>query len=77
MIWYSVMPLDMTSTEPKPDSSTEIRVEGVLMEVEPLSKTHAKIVRLLDCGLDDYLNPRFAPGGIICYIPTLEEEDNV
>ena len=65
MIWYSVIPLDpagLLQGEQAVVTSREIRVEGILMEVEPMSEDQAKIVRLLDCGLQDYLNPRYSPG---------------
>jgi hypothetical protein len=71
------MPLDpigMLQGEPAAVTSREVRVEGILMEVEPMAEDQAKIVRLLDCGLQDYLNPRYAPGAIIRYIPTVENE---
>jgi len=77
MTWYSVMPMDYTGVqleEPAPPLSKEVRVEGILMEVEPLAEDQAKIVRLLDCMLQDYLNPRYAPGAIIRYIPTMKDE---
>ncbi|KOR89953.1 YlzJ-like family protein [Paenibacillus solani] len=77
MTWYSVIPMDYTGVhvgEKAAVLSKEVRVEGILMEVEPLEEDQAKIVRLLDCMLQDYLNPRYAPGAIIRYIPTMKDE---
>lgn len=77
MTWYSVMPMDFTGMqlgEQAAALSKEVRVEGILMEVEPLAEDQAKVVRLLDCMLQDYLNPRYAPGAIIRYIPTMKDE---
>lgn len=77
MSWYSVMPLDpsgLLQVEQAEVMSREVRVDGILMEVKPVTEDQAKIVRLLDCGLHDYLNPRYAPGTMIRYIPTVENE---
>lgn len=77
MTWYSVMPLDPTIGMLQVEQevmSREVRVDGILMEVKPVTEDQAKIVRLLDCGLHDYLNPRYAPGIMIRYIPTVENE---
>lgn len=77
MIWYSVMSWDSTGVNLGGQSSaksSEIRVEGILMEVEPIAEDQAKVIRLLDCRLPDYLNPRYAPGAIIRYIPSMEDE---
>lgn len=81
MTWYSIIPLeqslaaDLNDIEPG-RRSREIRIGGVLMEVEPMGEEQARIVRLLDCGLEDYLNSSFAPGRIIRYIPTIAAGEN-
>ncbi|CAM3360248.1 YlzJ-like family protein [Marinicrinis lubricantis] len=49
----------------------EIQVEGVTMQVEPMSTGQAKIVRLISSDPNDYLNPRLQPGSIIEYKPYL------
>jgi hypothetical protein len=67
-------PIGMFQEDQTAVTSREIRVEGILMEVEPLAEDQAKIVRLLECGLQDYLNPRYTPGSIIRYIPTVKNE---
>ncbi|WP_260399925.1 YlzJ-like family protein [Peribacillus simplex] len=46
------------------------------MEVEPMGEEQARIVRLLDCGLEHYLNSSYAPGSIIRYIPTIAAGEN-
>lgn len=45
----------------------EFKKEGMLMQVELLDEGLARIVRLLDCPLDRYLDPALAPGVIIPY----------
>ncbi|HBS47336.1 MAG TPA: hypothetical protein DEA91_27920 [Paenibacillus sp.] len=37
----------------------------MLMQVEPMEEGRARIVRLLDCPLERYLDPSFSPGAII------------
>ncbi|PAD75922.1 YlzJ-like family protein [Paenibacillus campinasensis] len=77
MIWYSIVPEEMLwqfAPPAEPIPLKEIRLGGVLMEVELLGEEQARIVRLLDCELHHYLNPDYAPGRMIRYIPTLEND---
>ncbi|WP_340393942.1 YlzJ-like family protein [Paenibacillus sp. FSL E2-0177] len=46
-------------------ATREISVQGMLMQVEPMEEGRARIVRLLDCPLNRYLDPAFSPGSII------------
>ncbi|MRN54807.1 YlzJ-like family protein [Paenibacillus monticola] len=67
MILYTVMPMEQVwegalHTFPP---VREISIKGVLMQVEPLEEGRARIVRLLDCSLDRYLDPALSPGAII------------
>jgi len=43
----------------------EIVYNGVTMQVEPLDRSQARIVRLISPNPLDYLNPEYAPGTII------------
>ncbi|WP_379151495.1 YlzJ-like family protein [Paenibacillus sp. sgz5001063] len=47
----------------------EVSIQGMLMQVEPLERGQARIVRLLDCPLEKYLDPAYSPGAIISWIP--------
>ncbi|MGN7760332.1 YlzJ-like family protein [Paenibacillus sp. 22594] len=47
----------------------EVSIKGMLMQVEPMERGQARIVRLLDCPLDKYLDPAFSPGAIIRWNP--------
>lgn len=51
----------------------EIQLGGVWMQVRMEPGNRATIIRLLRCSLDDYLNPAYAPGKQIAFIPTLLE----
>lgn len=46
----------------------EVNIQGMLMQVEPLEGGQARIVRLLQCPLDKYLDPAYMPGALINYI---------
>ncbi|MBJ9990273.1 MULTISPECIES: YlzJ-like family protein [unclassified Paenibacillus] len=72
MMLHTIMPLDAVWEEGfTPVQTAEVRLQGILMEVKPLDAGRAEIVRLLDCPLESYLKPAFAPGQVIRYIPTL------
>jgi len=46
-------------------ATREVSVQGMLMQVEPMEEGRARIVRLLNCPLNCYLNSAFSPGSII------------
>lgn len=46
-------------------ATREVMVQGMLMQVEPMEDGRARIVRLLDCPLNRYLDSSFSPGAII------------
>lgn len=76
MTLYTVMPEDLVwqngaSYEPAP--TLEIQLGGLLMQVEPMGDNKAKIIRLLNCELADYLNPQYAPGSIVSFLPVIEQ----
>ncbi|WP_138493921.1 YlzJ-like family protein [Paenibacillus pinistramenti] len=49
----------------------EMDLNGILMQVRMDANQKATIVRLLRCGLNDYLNPALAPGQEIAFMPIL------
>lgn len=51
----------------------EIELGGVWMQVRMEPGNQATIIRLLRCSLDDYLNPSYAPGKQIAFVPILLE----
>lgn len=69
MILYTSMPLEIVlagmDDERKP--SLEVWTDGVMLQVEPIAPGVGRVVRLLHCSLDDYLNPSYTPGSIINY----------
>lgn len=70
MTLYTVTPLEcvLDGILQSPAATVEISYQGVSMQVEPVSPGIGKIVRLLHCQLEDYLNPAYAPGSLIAYV---------
>ncbi|WP_141500725.1 YlzJ-like family protein [Paenibacillus luteus] len=69
MTIYTNMPLELVF-EGLNDESVQIQEvwsSGVRMQVTPLAPGMGKIVRLIDCSLNDYLNPNLMPGMIVHY----------
>ncbi|MBY9081946.1 YlzJ-like family protein [Paenibacillus sp. HN-1] len=67
MIIYSIMPPEQVweGAIQAPPSCREVLIQGILMQVEPLDEGRGKIVRLLNCPLNRYLDSGLAPGTII------------
>lgn len=75
MIFYSSIPDEIVFEgwdEPRV-RPVEVNVNGLLMEVLPVSSTQAAIVRLICPDPQVYLNPAYAPGQMIAYQPTLAQ----
>lgn len=71
MILYSCMPEEIVfeGWDRELERPTEVTINGLLMEVQPVSPQEAKIVRLISPDPQQYLNPAYAPGQIIMYTP--------
>lgn len=69
MTLYTILPMEQVFEGAFNMSNTaeEASIQGMLMQVEPLEGGRARIVRLLQCPLDKYLDPAFAPGSVISY----------
>lgn len=69
MTIYTNMPLELVleGFHDEMEQLQEIWSKGVKMQVLPVAPGMGKIVRLLECSLDDYLNPNLTPGTIIHY----------
>ena len=69
---YTIMPEEMLwEGYESQESFTEMELNGVLMQVRIQADNKATIVRLLRCGLEDYLNPSLSPGQEIFLMPCL------
>ena len=72
MIIYTAMPLEFVYSgfdEFHPQYE-EIDYQGVKMVIEPSGPYTGKIVRLLSCNPQDYLNPSYSPGSMIHFRST-------
>ncbi|MFB9329759.1 YlzJ-like family protein [Paenibacillus aurantiacus] len=69
MTLYTSMPLELvlSGMNEQPGPYVDIVIGDIKMQVEPVSPGIGKIVRLLECPLDAYLNPQYTPGTIIAY----------
>lgn len=72
MIMYTSMPLEWVfeGYDQFNPTYTEIVYDGVQMLIEPTGSFQGKIVRLLSCNPQDYLNPNYSPGTIIHFRST-------
>ena len=77
MILYTQVPWEqvMGGLEHDVKPSQEIQIDGLLMEVQPLDNKRAQIVRLIHPDPNMYLNPRYAPGTVIIYQPSLTDDN--
>jgi hypothetical protein len=69
MTIYTNMPLELVleGLHDEVEKVQEVWANGVKMQVMPVAPGMGKIVRLIECGLDDYLNPNLMPGTIVHY----------
>ncbi|MNI29311.1 hypothetical protein D3C73_831260 [compost metagenome] len=71
MTVYSVIPDDIVfaGIDDYSPHYMDIEVGGCTMQIESISPTEAKVVRLLSTNPQDYLNPAYMPGTIISLNP--------
>ncbi len=69
MTLYTTMPLELVlqHTDEEHEEMLEVWSGGIRMQVVPVAPGVGRVVRLLDCSLDDYLNPAYTPGSLIQY----------
>ncbi|WP_341347829.1 YlzJ-like family protein [Paenibacillus sp. FSL H3-0469] len=67
MTFYTILPMEQVFEGALSYASPvqEITIQGMLMQVEMLDGGQAKVVRLLQCPLDKYLDAAFSPGAIV------------
>jgi hypothetical protein len=72
MIIHSIIPLEVifTGMEQQTYNYVEVTVGGISLQVERVGVNQAKIIRLLCCRPDDFINPAYTPGTIIYYQPS-------
>ncbi|GLX68542.1 YlzJ-like family protein [Paenibacillus glycanilyticus] len=69
MTFYTIMPLEavLDGINAEPIPSQEVWVNGVFMQVQPVAPGMGKIVRLIQCSLEDYLKPELSPGQFVMF----------
>jgi hypothetical protein len=74
MTLYTIYPEDqvLSGIDDIKATTQEITVGGMSMEVDPVNNYQAKIVRLFSPNPQDYLNPKYAPGQMIHFSPTVQ-----
>ncbi|WP_127580726.1 YlzJ-like family protein [Paenibacillus koleovorans] len=71
MIFYSCVPEEVVfeNWDMPQEPIIDVTVNGLLMQVQPVSAHQARIVRLISPDPQQYLNPAYAPGQWIEYRP--------
>jgi hypothetical protein len=69
MTIHSIMPMEVifAGADQQTYDYIEITFEGIPMLVERVALNQAKIVRLLSCQPNDYLNEAYKPGAFIYF----------
>lgn len=73
MTIHSIIPAEIifAGMEQQTHNYTEVKMGGISLQIERVSDSQARIVRLLSCRPNDFLNPAFMPGTMIDYYPSL------
>jgi hypothetical protein len=74
MTIYSIIPMEVifAGMEQQTYNYVDVVVSGIPMQVERVGVNQAKVVRLLSCRPEDYLNSAYTPGTMIYYQPSFE-----
>ncbi|WP_433943282.1 YlzJ-like family protein [Paenibacillus sp. SN-8-1] len=73
MTHYTIIPWELIwESSDIEETYGEVEVGGVLLQVRLEQGNKATIVRMLRGELEDYLNPSYAPGQEIVYLPSLQ-----
>ncbi|WP_168122196.1 YlzJ-like family protein [Paenibacillus sp. HB172176] len=69
MTLYTAVPFELVfqGYDQEPEQLHEISTGGIRMQIVAVAPGIGRIVRLLECRLDDYLRPELAPGTLIHY----------
>ncbi len=65
MILYTVMPVEEVMQQDEKRQIVEIRVRGRIIQVEPVSPTEGRVVRVISTNPQDFLDPRVQPGNLV------------
>lgn len=64
---YTIVPLAqvLEGLEEDPAPTLQLEGEGMTLEVEPLSRFQARVVRVVSTDPRHYLDPRYQPGTVL------------
>ncbi|MGE5484534.1 MAG: YlzJ-like family protein [Ignavibacteriales bacterium] len=65
MILYTVMPVEEVMQQDEKRRTIEIRVRGRIIQVEPVSPTEGRVVRVISTDPQDFLDPATQPGSLV------------
>lgn len=73
MIIYSPVPIEFIfeGYDQMKLNYREIQIENTTMVVDQISSSEGKIIRLISPNPQDYLNPKYQPGTMIQFNPTI------
>jgi hypothetical protein len=71
---HSIIPMEIifAGIDQQTYDYIEMSIEGITMQVERAGLNQVKIIRLLSCKPNDYLNPAYMPGTLISYQPSFK-----
>lgn len=69
MTLYTMMPMELVlqGYDDGREETVEVTARGIRMQVVPVAPGMGRIVRLLECKLDDYLDQGLTPGTIVSF----------
>lgn len=65
MILYTVMPVEEVMQQSERRQMVEIRVRGRIVQVEPVSPSEGRIMRVISSNPQDFMDDSLQPGGVI------------
>lgn len=69
MTLHTTIPLELVlqGFDEEPEPTFEVWTGDVKLQVVPMAHGMGRIVRVLQCALDDYLRPELTPGSVVYY----------
>ncbi|MEK3882199.1 YlzJ-like family protein [Paenibacillus sp. PL2-23] len=69
MTLHTTMPLELVlqGFGDEAEETCEVWRGDIMLQVVPIAHGMGRVVRLLQCSLNDYLRPELAPGSIVYY----------
>jgi len=65
LILYTVMPVEEVMQQEGKRQILEVRVKGRIIQVEPVSPTEGRVLRVISTDPQDFLDPGIQPGSLV------------